>query len=192
MHTLPTSNATVNITLSSGGVQVWSLFDSSIGTVSVVNLSQDQPTLLTVTYIQSETPALFGLESFTITVPENAPLSSLLPTPTLPVSSSLPTATSNSTSSAETNGMSKKKKIALGVGITFGLGFGFAVVAVGLYYCGKRRQERLRQTGAKSGWDDNTTNRHGQDITNRHGHGDASVSVNGRRHRDNHDGGVLG
>lgn len=72
MNALPSSNASVNISLSSGGTEVSSVFDSSLQTLSVVNLPQNLTTLLTVTYILSEQPTLFGLASFIITVPENA------------------------------------------------------------------------------------------------------------------------
>lgn len=72
MVALPSSVASVNITLSGGGIQISKVFKSSLGSLSVVDLPQNQTTLLTITYIPSEAPALFGVQSFNITVPENA------------------------------------------------------------------------------------------------------------------------
>lgn len=71
MSTIPSSNATVNVTISSGGIQIWSLFDSSLGSVTIVNLPSNLTVLVAVTYMPADDPALFGLQSFTVTAPEN-------------------------------------------------------------------------------------------------------------------------
>ena len=70
MTAIPSSNATVNVTISSGGIQIWSLFDSSLGTVTIVNLPSNL-VLVAVTYMPSDDPALFGLQSFIVTAPAN-------------------------------------------------------------------------------------------------------------------------
>ena len=74
INALPSSNASVNISISAGGRHVSNVFKSSEsnGAVSIVGLMQNQTTLLTITYIPSTEPTLFGLESFEITVPKNA------------------------------------------------------------------------------------------------------------------------
>lgn len=69
---LPTSNASVNLTISSGGVQVTRLYNSSLGVIYVDNLSQDQNTLLVMTFSPSDGPTRLDLGSLTLTVPENA------------------------------------------------------------------------------------------------------------------------
>lgn len=156
MNAIPSSNATVNITLSGGGIQISNLFDSSLGTVTVVNLPQDQTTHLTVTFVPSAGPTVFGLESFVITVPQNASISSLLPTPPLPTFSSLPTSASNSSSTSLPTGpkpISKQTRIAEGVGITIALIVVLALIGVFLYQRGKKRKERNEKIEkARSGW----------------------------------------
>ncbi|KAF8159292.1 hypothetical protein B0H34DRAFT_654947 [Crassisporium funariophilum] len=69
LTTLPSSNATANITISSNGVVVSSLFNSALGFVTIVDLPESQPVLLTITYIPGDTPTQFALESLVITVP---------------------------------------------------------------------------------------------------------------------------
>jgi len=149
MTTLPTSVASVNITLSGGGLQISRVFKSSLGSLSVVNLPQNQTTHLVITYISSEAPALFAVESFYITVPENAPLSSVLPYPPLPTFSYLPSSTLNSSTSSATAlpTISKKSKVGLAIGLTLGLALVLTAIGCGmrqLYLCGRRRKEKKR------------------------------------------------
>lgn len=68
---LSSSNASMNLTISTGGVQISTVFKSSIGAVSIVDLTQNQTTLLTATYIPTTGPSIFALESLTISVPQN-------------------------------------------------------------------------------------------------------------------------
>jgi len=165
INALPSSNASVNISISADGRHISNVFKSSDGAVSIVGLLQNETTFLTMTYIPSTEPTLFGLESFVITVPQNAPTSAFFPTPTLPSSSSISipasttTSTSTSSSSAITtvqdNVISKKTMVAEGVGITIGLGVGLTAIAVALFYYWKRRKQRLEDVGieeAKSEW----------------------------------------
>lgn len=86
-------------------------------------------------------------------------LSSLLPSPSLPTFSSLPSSTisssSSSTPSTTTTTVpkpSRRKKVAEGVGITLGLALGLTAIAVVLFYCRKSRQQRLRDGEIKSEW----------------------------------------
>ena len=69
---IPSSNAVVNITISSSGIEIWNLFNSSLGSVTIIDLPLNQTTLVTITYITSAEPAQFGLQTFVITVPVNA------------------------------------------------------------------------------------------------------------------------
>jgi len=165
INTVPSiSNATVNLTLSAGGVNISTVFDSSLGDVSIVNLPPNQITSLTI-YISAVAQTVFCMEALIITIPQNASTSSILPTPTLPSSASLPTIIPTSSSSSAsvittptalvpTTG-SKKTKIAQAVGITVGLGFGLTALAVAGFYYWKRRKQRSENVGierAKSEW----------------------------------------
>jgi len=69
LTTARSSNASVNLTLSAGGIDIWDIFNSSLRSVSIVNLPQNQTTLLTITYIPAADSTLFGLQSLMITIP---------------------------------------------------------------------------------------------------------------------------
>jgi hypothetical protein len=71
LDAIESSNATVNVTISGGGVQIWSLFDSKLGTVTIVNLPPNLTIEVTVTFMPSEEPSNFGLQSITVSVPVN-------------------------------------------------------------------------------------------------------------------------
>ena len=72
INTVPSiSNATVNLTISAGGTNISTIFDSSLGVVSIVDLPPNQITSLTI-YILATAPTLFCMESFIITIPENS------------------------------------------------------------------------------------------------------------------------
>ncbi|KIM39657.1 hypothetical protein M413DRAFT_447121 [Hebeloma cylindrosporum] len=165
LTTLPSSNATINVTISANGVVVSSDFHSSLGALSIINLPGNMTSLLTLTFIKSSSPTQFDLDSLTITTLSNATISSFLPTPTLPPSISFPTfAVSTkipppltSASSLAPVRASNKTMVAEAVGITVGLGLGLtAFAAVGFWYWNvKRRKERLKRTTMEetsSGW----------------------------------------
>ena len=70
--TSPLSNATVNITVSANGVAISNLFNSTIGSASVVSLPQNSTTTLSATFVPALSPTLFGVQALLITVPANA------------------------------------------------------------------------------------------------------------------------
>lgn len=72
LTTVSSSNASVNLTLSAGGENISTVFNSSLGLVSIVDLPPNETTHLTVTYIPGTGPTLFSLESIIITVPNNS------------------------------------------------------------------------------------------------------------------------
>ena len=69
---LPSSNATVNITISAAGLVVSQTFDSTVGSASIVNLPKNDVALLTLTVIPETPSTRFDLGSLTITVPADA------------------------------------------------------------------------------------------------------------------------
>lgn len=71
INTLSSSNASVNLTISANGINISTVYNSSLGDVAIVGLPQNQTTFLTATYISSTGPTLFGLDSLVITVPED-------------------------------------------------------------------------------------------------------------------------
>ena len=71
INPLSSSNASVNLTVSAGGVHISTIYNSSVGGVSIVDLLQNLTTILTATYVPTEGPTVFGLDSLVITVPEN-------------------------------------------------------------------------------------------------------------------------
>ncbi|KDR80894.1 hypothetical protein GALMADRAFT_1113777 [Galerina marginata CBS 339.88] len=163
MTTLPSSNATMNVTISANGIVVSQLFNSSLGALEIVNLPENDTSLLTITFLASSTPTRFDLQTLTITVPSDSSVTSLLPQPTLPPSISLPIfplPTSSSTSLLTTPTSSPKshinrKMIAEAVGLTVGLGLGLTAVALlALYYWKRRRQREMdvSMEETRSGW----------------------------------------
>jgi hypothetical protein len=72
IFTSPLSNATVNVTVSANGVAISNLFNSTIGSASVVSLPQDSTTTFSATFIPALSPTLFGVQALLITVPANA------------------------------------------------------------------------------------------------------------------------
>jgi len=71
LTTLPSSNATINVTISANGVVVSSDFQSSLGALSIINLPGGNTSLLTLTFIESSSPTQFDLDSLTITTLSN-------------------------------------------------------------------------------------------------------------------------
>ena len=71
LTTLPSSNATINVTISANGVVVTSDFQSSLGALSIINLPGGNTSLLTLTFIESSSPTQFDLDSLTITTLSN-------------------------------------------------------------------------------------------------------------------------
>ncbi|KAF8806806.1 hypothetical protein BYT27DRAFT_7190483 [Phlegmacium glaucopus] len=149
LTTLPSSNASVNITVSAGGVDVWAIFDSSLGSVSVVNLPQNETALVSITYMPTVNATQFDLRSLVLTVPANESIISILPLQTLPPSASLASFTPTTLSSSVTPTVtvvievtSNKKMIGQAVGITIGLSLGLTVLTAGVFYYWKRRIQR--------------------------------------------------
>ncbi|KAF4611122.1 hypothetical protein D9613_007176 [Agrocybe pediades] len=164
LTTSPSSNATVNVTVSSNGIVVSSVFNSSVGSVSIVNLPENDTSVMTINYISSSIPTRLDLEALEITVLANATITSFLPTPTLPISISLPTFTTpsstlsssaTSTSNAAQGHGTSKKMIAEAVGLTVGLGLGLTIVATLIFYYWRRRRRReadVPMEATRSGW----------------------------------------
>ncbi|KAF8972719.1 hypothetical protein BDZ97DRAFT_1605360, partial [Flammula alnicola] len=149
LTTLPSSNATVNITVSSNGTAVSTLFNSTFGSVTVINLPGDVVSLFTITFVSSTTPTRFDLQSIIITALADGAITSILPPATLPPSISVPTFTvsssttsilPSSTSPAPVQASSKNKKVAEAVGLTVGLGLGLTALSTVGLYCWKRRR----------------------------------------------------
>uniref|UniRef100_A0A8H7XUJ2 Mid2 domain-containing protein n=2 Tax=Psilocybe cubensis TaxID=181762 RepID=A0A8H7XUJ2_PSICU len=161
--TLPSSNATVNVTMSSNGIVVSSLFNSSLGSLAVINLPDNSISQFTINFIPSSTPTRFDLQSLVIAVPADAVITSFLPSQSLPPSIALPTfsttASSTSASASPTTSTftahSNKKMIAQAVGLTVGLGLGLTAVAVMAFYYWRRRRRQhdaVSMQDARSGW----------------------------------------
>ncbi|PPQ86539.1 hypothetical protein CVT25_007197 [Psilocybe cyanescens] len=161
--TLPSSNATVNVTISANGIVVSSLFNSSLGSLTVVNLPDNNVSLFTINFIPSSTPTRFDLESLIITIPADGTITSFLPSQSLPPSISLPTFTTTSSSTSVSSSStapvpathSNRRMIAQAVGLTVGLGLGLTAVAVlAFYYWRRRRRQRklVSMQETRSGW----------------------------------------
>ncbi|CAA7265166.1 unnamed protein product [Cyclocybe aegerita] len=71
LTTLPTSNATVNITISASGTAVSTIFESGTGSATIVNLPESEVALLTITFIPSGSPTILELEFLQINVLAN-------------------------------------------------------------------------------------------------------------------------
>ena len=156
--TSPLSNATVNITVSANGVAISNLFDSTIGSASVVSLPQNSTTTFSATFVPALSPTLFGVQALLITVPANAyglpsfhanlllmiiprTSTSFLPTFSDPPTNALPTfipPPPNPSPSAPSNRTSKNVMIAQAIGITVGISLGLTALAALAFYCWKR------------------------------------------------------
>ncbi|PPQ99243.1 hypothetical protein CVT26_014099 [Gymnopilus dilepis] len=163
LATLPSSNATMNVTVSANGTVVWAIFNSSLESIRAVNLPENEATFLSITFLSSSTPTRFDLASLTIMVPANASITSFLPPETLPPSISLPTFTlstrtstpTSASSTAAVQHTSRRKMIAEAVGLTLGLGLGLTVIAVLSFMYWKRRRHRevnVPMEDTQSGW----------------------------------------
>ncbi|KAF8888131.1 hypothetical protein BD779DRAFT_1440319 [Infundibulicybe gibba] len=147
------SNATTNITVSANNAVVTQQFNSSVGLVNILNLTEDEITMVVLTFVPGSIPTRLEITSLTVTVTGAPPTSSFLPSMTTPPSASLPTyfpASSTSTSVTSSSSsptasrppaVSNRTKIAEAVGLTVGLGLGLTAVFV-LSFCYWRRRRR--------------------------------------------------
>jgi len=150
--TSPSSNATVNIEVSGGNTSVAVSANSSFGVASILNLSENETTTLSLTFAPGQMPSHLDIGNFTIEVTDNSSISSILPTPTLPLTISLPAFTPFSTSVSSTPSASPSigqssnsthhQLVADAVGLTVGLGVGLTLVSSLGYYTWKRRRRR--------------------------------------------------
>ncbi|KAF9269316.1 hypothetical protein L218DRAFT_832905, partial [Marasmius fiardii PR-910] len=151
MTTSALSNASMNVTVFSGSTVLSAIANSSVGSLSVVNLPDTQTTTLSITYIQSSIQSRLDIGNITITVSNESASTSFLPTQTLPPSISLPTiiptSSESSTPSATANSANeyKKKLIANAVGLTVGLGLGLTAVACAIYALWRRYRRKKRE-----------------------------------------------
>ncbi|KAF8202346.1 hypothetical protein BJ912DRAFT_439058 [Pholiota molesta] len=156
LSTSSTSNATVNVTASSNGMALSTLFNTTLRSATIINLQLEEVSLLTITFVPSSTPTRLDLEAITITTVDNATITSILPSQTLPPSISLPVfSTSTSTSVAPSASAptttplpiksSKRKQIAEAVGLTLGISLGLTAIAAAAFYFWKRRRQRRRR-----------------------------------------------
>ncbi|KIK05732.1 hypothetical protein K443DRAFT_3723 [Laccaria amethystina LaAM-08-1] len=142
IFTSPLSNATVNVTVSANGVAISNLFNSTIGSASVVSLPQDSTTTFSATFIPALSPTVFGVQALLITVPANATSTSFLPTFSAPPANALPSfippPPPNPSPSAQSNRTSKNVMIAQAIGITVGISLGLTALAALAFYCWRR------------------------------------------------------
>ncbi|KAF8997852.1 hypothetical protein BDQ17DRAFT_1428752 [Cyathus striatus] len=147
------SNATANITVSESDITVSTLFNTSLGPATILNLNSSVTTMVAISYVEiSEDPdAILEVEGLIITVDDDTPSSSILPTQTLPPSISMPTFSPPSPTSTPSPSPtpppspSRRRMIAEAVGLTVGLGLGLtALSAAAFYYWRRRRRERLQ------------------------------------------------
>ncbi|KIK57017.1 hypothetical protein GYMLUDRAFT_46627 [Collybiopsis luxurians FD-317 M1] len=147
------SNATFNITASAGNTTVSVSANSSVGNAVLLNLPENETTILSLTFVPGQIPAHLDIGNITIEVTDNSSSSSFLPTQTLPPSVSLPTfipsitsvssTTSSSIPSSSTRSSSNHKQlVADAVGLTLGLGLGLTLFSSLGFYIWKRRRRR--------------------------------------------------
>ncbi|KJA28216.1 hypothetical protein HYPSUDRAFT_809084 [Hypholoma sublateritium FD-334 SS-4] len=144
LTTLPSSNATVNLTASSNGTSVSTLFNTTLGMAAIVNLPENVVSQLTITFIPSNVSTQFVLQGIAITTPQNGTITSILPTQTLPPSISLPPFTT------PTSGSAKRKRIAEAVGLTVGLGLGLTLLFSGTFYYWKRQRRDIHNDSIRN------------------------------------------
>ncbi|KAA1470283.1 hypothetical protein DENSPDRAFT_836052 [Dentipellis sp. KUC8613] len=135
LRTSPSSNATANVTLTAApsGVSITTLVDTSIGSLSAVDLPPDEDMVLAVTYVPRTdgAPARLDIDSVTVSA-DNSSATSLSPTPT-PTTSSLPSfvlPSSTSTPSAR-HGSSLAQPKGTIVGETLAGFFGLILILAG-------------------------------------------------------------
>lgn len=71
LTTLPSSNATVNLTVSSNGTSVSRLFNSTLGMASIIQLPENAVSQLAITFVPSNVSTQFVLQEIAITTPQN-------------------------------------------------------------------------------------------------------------------------
>ncbi len=169
LTTLPSSNATVNLTVSSNGTSVSRLFNSTLGMASIIQLPENAVSQLAITFVPSNVfnairspgnrynyPAKrvcclicsCSLAVLTIDRQNNhvypshptLPPSISLPSFTTPTSTSSTSSSTTPTSTALSTGSAKRKRIAEAVGLTVGLGLGLTFLLSGAFYYWKRQR----------------------------------------------------
>ncbi|KAN0088280.1 hypothetical protein V8E55_005337 [Tylopilus felleus] len=125
LRTTSFSNATVNLTLTAEptDVSITTQLNTSISLIVAVNIPETQTTTLGVTFIQSDLPTRFDIESITLTVSNASATSSFLPSASLPISSSPPTFVSTPTASSTPNSCASNNKATI-IGVVLGGIFG--------------------------------------------------------------------
>ncbi|KDQ26425.1 hypothetical protein PLEOSDRAFT_1089758 [Pleurotus ostreatus PC15] len=156
MTTSSLSSALANFTLSAGGTVITQPINTSIPLLGGVNLIEADTTQLTITFISG---GRLDIGTFNLTVSDdNLPLSSVLPSVTLPPSMPPPTFTIAPTSS---NGPSVSPSasgspgvhpnlIAQAVGLTVGLGLGLTVFVILAFMCFRLRRRQRQQQRRRS------------------------------------------
>ncbi|KXN91103.1 hypothetical protein AN958_02878 [Leucoagaricus sp. SymC.cos] len=159
LFTSKSSNARANITITNNGTTIAAVFESTLGLASILGLEASTATTFALTFLPTNTAQELDLTSLIITISNDALTTSLpiLPSMTLPPSSSPPIFTPRSASSTQSNPSSpadtqptpssntsaRRSNIALAVGLTIGLGLGLtSVSAVGFWWYRKRRRRR--------------------------------------------------
>ncbi|TFK39675.1 hypothetical protein BDQ12DRAFT_704659 [Crucibulum laeve] len=148
LTTSPSSVALVNITVSTPRTAVSALFDSSLGSASILDLDNGEVTTVVLSYVDNADNAnggngkgkIFDVDELVVLVPDESATTSFLPTATLPPIVSMPThSTSSSFTSPspsstpqpiEASSNLNSRKIAQAVGLTVGLGLGLTACAV--------------------------------------------------------------
>lgn len=69
LFTSPTSNAQANITVTTNGTTISAIFDSSLGSASILNLVQPSISTFALTFLPNDTPRELVLTSMIITIP---------------------------------------------------------------------------------------------------------------------------
>ncbi|KAF9497806.1 hypothetical protein BDN71DRAFT_1444207 [Pleurotus eryngii] len=151
MTTSSLSSALANFTLSAGDTVITQPINTSIPLLGGVNLVEANTTQLTITFISG---GRLDIGTFNLTVSDdNLPLSSVLPSVTLPPSmpppifTIAPTSSMGPSESPSVSGSSgvHPKLIAQAVGLTVGLGLGLTVSFILAFMCFRLRRRQQQQ-----------------------------------------------
>ncbi|KAJ3562570.1 hypothetical protein NP233_g9488 [Leucocoprinus birnbaumii] len=172
LNTTEASNAQANITVTTNGTTISAVFDSRLGSASILNLVSSTVTTFALTFMPSNGTTSLELTSLILTVPNGTLTTTLpiLPSLTLPPSSSPPiftpaptptstfptsslspvsTPQSNPSSHSDSESSSHRSNVALAVGLTVGLGLGLTSVTVlGYWWHRKRRRSNTGRVGS--------------------------------------------
>ncbi|KAH7890966.1 hypothetical protein F5I97DRAFT_112733 [Phlebopus sp. FC_14] len=142
LRTASSSNATVNFTLTAEptDVTITKEVNTSISLIVAVDLPETQSTTLGITFLPSDLPSQFDVESIVLSVANASATSSYLPSPSLPASSAPPTLTPPPSASATSNDDDEKGTI---IGATLGAILGALIIVIAGIVLYRRRTRRL-------------------------------------------------